>query len=61
MRHILISLFLTTLFSCGQNETKRKELELKEKELKHLEKETKMELYIKQISQIDNRFAPFNP
>ena len=35
--------------------------QLKEKELKHLEKETKMELYIKQISQIDNRFAPFNP
>ena len=24
-------------------------------------KELKMELYIKQISQIDNRFAPFNP
>lgn len=34
---------------------------LKEKELKHLEKEMKMELYIRQISQIDNRFAPFNP
>ena len=34
---------------------------LKEKELKHLEKEMKMEFYIRQISQIDNRFAPFNP
>ncbi len=32
-----------------------------QKEVKELkERETKMELYIKQISQIDNRFAPFN-
>ncbi len=47
-------------------ETKTNDLQkevnlLKEKELKHLEKEMKMELYIRQISQIDNRFAPFNP
>ena len=33
-----------------------------QKEVKELKaKELKMELYIKQISQIDNRFAPFNP
>ena len=45
-----------------ENSVLKKEVDLlKEKELKHLEREMKVELYIKQISQIDNRFAPFNP
>ena len=43
-----------------------KELKLENSALKNeitiiKERETKVELYIKQISQIDNRFAPFNP
>ncbi len=40
-------------------ETKTDDLQKEVNLLK--ERETKMELYIKQISQIDNRFAPFNP
>jgi hypothetical protein len=47
-------------------ETKIDELKLENLELKKeiaiiKEKELKLELYIRQISQIDNRFAPFNP
>ena len=47
-------------------ETKTDELKLENLELKReiaiiKEKELKLELYIRQISQIDNRFAPFNP
>jgi len=39
MRHIILLVAVATLFSCGQNDTKQKELELKEKELALKEKE----------------------
>lgn len=39
MRHIILLVIVTTLFSCGQTNTKEKELELKEKELTLKEKE----------------------
>ncbi len=47
-------------------ETKADELKLENSELKKeiaiiKEKELKLEVYIRQISQIDSRFAPFNP
>ncbi len=52
---------LIAAFETTTAELKKEVNLLKEKELKHLEKEMKMEFYIRQISQIDNRFAPFNP
>ena len=39
MRHIILFLVVVTFLSCGQNDTKQKELELKEKELALKEKE----------------------
>jgi len=39
MRHIILLVAIATLFSCGQNDTKQKELELKERELALKEKE----------------------
>lgn len=39
MRHIILSVAVVTLLSCGQNEAKQKELELKERELALKEKE----------------------
>jgi len=39
MRHFILLITIVTLFSCGQNETKQKELELKERELALKEKE----------------------
>ena len=39
MRNIILLVAIATLFSCGQNETKQKELELKERELALKEKE----------------------
>ena len=39
MRHFIFLIAITTLLSCGQNDTKQKELELKEKELALKEKE----------------------
>ena len=42
MRHIILFALVVTLFSCGQNSTKQKELELKEKELALKEKELQL-------------------
>jgi hypothetical protein len=43
MRHIIITLVaVTSLLSCGQNDTKQKELELKEKKLALKEKELQL-------------------
>ena len=39
MRHIILLFAIMTLLSCGQNDTKQKELELKERELALKEKE----------------------
>ena len=39
MRHLILLIAVATLFSCGQNDTKQKELELKEKELELRQKE----------------------
>ena len=39
MRHFILFIAVATLLSCGQNDTKQKELELKEKELALKEKE----------------------
>ena len=39
MRHIIFTLAVVTLLSCGQSDTKQKELELKERELALKEKE----------------------
>ncbi|MBL0202359.1 MAG: hypothetical protein IPP81_20040 [Chitinophagaceae bacterium] len=39
MRDLILLIAVATLFSCGQNDTKQKELELKEKELELRQKE----------------------
>jgi hypothetical protein len=39
MRYLIFLVVLTTMFSCGQNDTKQKELELKDRELALKEKE----------------------
>ena len=39
MRHIILLVAIAVLFSCGQNESKQKELELKEREIELKEKE----------------------
>ncbi len=59
---------LADAFETKTDELKQENMELKkeiaiikEKELKHLEKEMRVEFYLKQMSQIDSRFAPFNP
>lgn len=39
MRHFILLVTVATLFSCGQDDTKLKELELKERELALKEKE----------------------
>ena len=39
MRHFILLITVAALFSCGQNETKQKELEVKERELALKEKE----------------------
>ena len=39
MRHFILLISVAALFSCGQNDTKQKELELKERELALKEKE----------------------
>ena len=48
-------------FEAKTDELKLENLELKKEIAIIKEKELKLELYIRQISQIDNRFAPFNP
>jgi ribosomal protein S12 len=42
MRHIILFFAIATLLSCGQNDTKQKELELKERELALKEKELQL-------------------
>ena len=51
MRHIILLVVVTTLLSCGQNDTKQKELELKEKDLALKEKD----LALKEKETVDQK------
>lgn len=54
MRHYILILFITiSLLSCGQNDTKQKELELKERELALKEKELELKDKVSNTSMTD--------
>jgi hypothetical protein len=55
MRHFILLVVVVTLYSCGQNDTKQKELELKERELALKEKE--LELKDKEVKTDSNSIS----
>jgi len=62
MRHFILIFAVATLLSCGQNDTKEKELELKEKELALKEKELNLREKgsIKTIAKVDTAKTNIN-